>query len=90
MPHNRDMNTNETLTTNNPVLMAFAESVNAIRSGDPERMAAADAEWKRVAPPRKWTWEDEVDGEDRYKDYRELSDGEYDRIADAYERRLGL
>lgn len=89
MTHNRDMNTEA--ITNNPVLAAFAESVNAVRSGDTERIAAADAEWKRVVPnPPKWTAEDEVDGEDRYDDYRELSDGEYDRIADAYERRLGL
>lgn len=73
-----------------PILDAFAESVNAYRSGDAERIAAADAEWKRLVPaPPKWTAEDEVEGNDD-EATRPLTDGEYDRIADAYERRLGL
>ena len=72
------------------ILDAFAESVNAVRSGDPERIATANREWYEVTGPRApWTPADDFDGEPDDMFY-ELSNGEYDRIADEYERRLGL
>lgn len=71
------------------ILALFADSVNIHRGGNPEEIAAIDAIWDSVVPKHKWTWEDEIDGE-ILDDYYEMSNGEYARIANAYEHSLGL
>jgi len=76
------------MTTNQDILSLFADSVNAYRDGNPEEIAAINAVWDSVVPtPPYDPWMD-VDGDEGAP--RDLTDGEYDRIANAYERRLGL
>jgi hypothetical protein len=67
------------------VLALFADCVNAYRSADPEAIEKANAEWKANVPRHKWHPDDDFEP-DEDDGYRELSPGEYDRIADNYER----
>jgi hypothetical protein len=71
----------------NEILNAFANSVNAYRSGDSDAIARANDEWKTLVP-------EPVDSEyvegPMDCEIPDLSDREYDRVADAYERSRGL
>ena len=71
------------------VLALFADCVNAYRDGNPEEIAAVNALWDdKVGKYPPYDPYMDVDGDDGAP--RDLTDGEYDRVADAYERRLGL
>lgn len=70
-------------------LALFADSVNAVRGGNPEEIAAVNALWDASIPKHVWTWEDHAEGVEPWE-VPDVSDDTYDRIADAYERRLGL
>lgn len=60
-------------TMNDTVLDAFCESVNAARSGDADRIAAAESNWREVRPTVTWTKDDE------YDDYEGLWEARYGR-----------
>lgn len=57
------MNNNETPTLS-PVLLAFADCVNAYRSGDADTIVAADAAYDAIAPEVAPTPYDEPEYDD--------------------------
>lgn len=71
------------------VLALFADCVNAYRGGNPEEIDAVNAIWDSVVPKHQWHPHDEAVGLEDWE-IPDLSDDQYDRVADNYEHRLGL
>ena len=73
------------MTENNStdVLALFADCVNAYRGGNPEEIAAVNAIWDAKVPPVRG--DEPVEGP-MDCEIPDLSDYDYDRVADNYER----